>query len=134
VVRKRVKHRERCKIVKSETPSGKIWIVSDSCKPRPIRFKINSSVTDFTILHLSRCSLNAQLYIPKIIPVKFNYNRKKNIFQLYWLPLQQQPFWKCQTLKEHLHIPRIVPVKFHAEIDIKMLLNQSINPKPARSN
>ena len=33
-VRKRVKHRKRCKIVKSVTPSG---------------------VTDFTILHLSRC-------------------------------------------------------------------------------
>jgi len=33
-MRKRVKHRERCTIVKSETPSG---------------------VIDFTILHLYRC-------------------------------------------------------------------------------
>ena len=39
MVRKRVKHSERRKIVKSETPSGKIYIVYDPDKPRPIRFK-----------------------------------------------------------------------------------------------
>jgi hypothetical protein len=114
-VRKRVKHRKRCKTVTSVTPSGKIYIASDSDKPRPIRFKSYPRVSQIL---LSCTSPGVRPYIyPMMGEEKFRalsnsywgYKRMQYTKYIFYVTLSSYNklmfFFKCFKFT---HIPILV--------------------------